>query len=204
MSWIFNGAGSFEKLPVQEDGTCTCHSERSEESQTECAEGKHIKIQDFSCLKTFHCNSNFAPLLSFPKSLNFLLSPQTLPVSRFISSVLQQQVAIQLLLIPNKRSTMNLHLNNCLLVFYLLSLATTSCNPAPLDSKQEEHYCLVLKDFYFIECHFIFALSLTRFAFRNPPGMSFAHASCDLLLQNSSITKLKFCHSDDRREEESL
>ena len=82
MSWIFNGAGSFEKLPVQEDGPRTCHSERSEESQNECAEAKHIKIQDFSCLTTFHCNSIFALLLSFPKSLNFLLSPQTLPVSR--------------------------------------------------------------------------------------------------------------------------
>ena len=83
MSWIFNGAGSFEKLPVQEDGPRTCHSERSEESQNECAEAKHIKIQDFSCLTTFHCNSIFALLLSFPKSLNFLLSPQTLPVSPF-------------------------------------------------------------------------------------------------------------------------
>ena len=81
MSWIFNGAGSFEKLPVQEDGPRTCHSERSEESQNECAEAKHIKIQDFSCLTTFHCNSIFALLLSFPKSLNFLLSPQALPVS---------------------------------------------------------------------------------------------------------------------------
>lgn len=81
MSWIFNGAGSFEKLPVQEDGPRTCHSERSEESQNECAEAKHIKIQDFSCLTTFHCNSIFALLLSFPKSLNFLLSPQTLQVS---------------------------------------------------------------------------------------------------------------------------
>ncbi len=81
MSWIFNGAGSFEKLPVQEDGPRTCHSERSEESQNECAEAKHIKIQDFSYLTTFHCNSIFALLLSFPKSLNFLLSPQTLPVS---------------------------------------------------------------------------------------------------------------------------
>ena len=75
MSWIFNGAGSFEKLPVQEDGPRTCHSERSEESQNECAEAKHIKIQDFSYLTTFHCNSIFALLLSFPKSLNFLLSP---------------------------------------------------------------------------------------------------------------------------------
>ena len=81
MSWIFNGAGSFEKLPVQEDGPRTCHSERSEESQNECAEAKHIKIQDFSCLTTFHCNSIFALLLSFPKSLNFLLSPQLLQVS---------------------------------------------------------------------------------------------------------------------------
>ena len=84
MSWIFNGAGSFEKLPVQEDGPRTCHSERSEESQNECAEAKHIKIQDFSCLTTFHCNSIFALLLSFPKSLNFLLSPQTLPVSQLL------------------------------------------------------------------------------------------------------------------------
>ena len=87
MSWIFNGAGSFEKLPVQEDGPRTCHSERSEESQNECAEAKHIKIQDFSCLTTFHCNSIFALLLSFPKSLNFLLSPQTLPVSRLSTVV---------------------------------------------------------------------------------------------------------------------
>ena len=75
MSWIFNCAGSFEKLPVQEDGPRTYHYERSEESQNECAEAKHIKIQDFSCLTTFHCNSIFALLLSFPKSLNFLLSP---------------------------------------------------------------------------------------------------------------------------------
>ena len=81
MSWIFNGVGSFEKLPVQEDGPRTCHSERSEESQNECAEAKHIKIQDFSYLTTFHCNSIFALLLSFPKSLNFLLSPQTLQVN---------------------------------------------------------------------------------------------------------------------------
>ena len=86
MSWIFNGAGSFEKLPVQEDGPRTYHSERSEESQNECAEAKHIKIQDFSCLTTFHCNSIFALLLSFPKSLNFLLSPQTLPVSLYLLS----------------------------------------------------------------------------------------------------------------------
>ena len=85
MSWIFNGAGSFEKLPVHENGPRTCHSERSEESQNECAEAKHIKIQDFSCLTTSHCNSIFALLLSFPKSLNFLLSPQTLPVSRCVS-----------------------------------------------------------------------------------------------------------------------
>ena len=89
MSWIFNGAGSFEKLPVQEDGARTCHSERSEESQNECAEAKHIKIQDFSCLTTFHCNSIFALLLSFPKSLNFLLSPQALPVSRFYTGLLK-------------------------------------------------------------------------------------------------------------------
>ena len=82
MSWIFNGAGSFEKLPVQEDEPRTYHSERSEESQNECAEAKHIKIQDFSLLTTFHCNSIFALLLSFPKSLNFLLSPHALPVSR--------------------------------------------------------------------------------------------------------------------------
>ena len=85
MSWIFNGAGSFEKLPVQEAGPRTCHSERSEESQNECAEAKHIKIQDFSYLTTFHCNSIFALLLAFPKSLNFLLSPQTLQVSPIVT-----------------------------------------------------------------------------------------------------------------------
>ena len=40
-------------------------------------------------------------------------------------------------------------------------------------------------------CHSIFALSLTRFAFRNPNGITYCYATFDLLLQNSSITKQK-------------
>ena len=40
-------------------------------------------------------------------------------------------------------------------------------------------------------CHPIFALSLTRFAFRNPNGITCGYAAFDLLLQNSSITKQK-------------
>ena len=34
--------------------------------------------------------------------------------------------------------------------------------------------------------------ALTAFAFRNPLGMSFAHASCDLLLQRRFILCLLF------------
>ena len=41
-------------------------------------------------------------------------------------------------------------------------------------------------------CHYIFALSLTRFAFRNPNGITCGYAAFDLLLQNSSITKRCF------------
>ena len=51
-------------------------------------------------------------------------------------------------------------------------------------------------------CHSIFARSLARFAFRNPNGITYGYATFDLLLQNSPITKLKFCHSE--RSEESL
>ena len=39
--------------------------------------------------------------------------------------------------------------------------------------------------------HSIFALSLTRFAFRNPNGITYGYATFDLLLQNSPITKQK-------------
>ena len=46
--------------------------------------------------------------------------------------------------------------------------------------------------------------SLTRFAFRNPNGITYGYATFDLLLQNSPITKLKFCHFDDYKEEKSL
>ena len=38
-------------------------------------------------------------------------------------------------------------------------------------------------------CHSIFAQSLTRFAFRNPNGITYGHATFDLLLQNAPITK---------------
>ena len=41
-------------------------------------------------------------------------------------------------------------------------------------------------------CHSIFALSLTRFAFRNPNGITYGHATFDLLLQNLPITKRCF------------
>ncbi len=41
-------------------------------------------------------------------------------------------------------------------------------------------------------CHSIFALSLTRFAFRNPNGITYGYATFDLLLQNLSITKRCF------------
>ena len=40
-------------------------------------------------------------------------------------------------------------------------------------------------------CHSIFALSLTRFAFRNPNVITYGYATFDLLLQNLSITKQK-------------
>ena len=40
-------------------------------------------------------------------------------------------------------------------------------------------------------CHSIFAMSLTRFAFRNPNGITCGYAAFDLLLQNPSITKQK-------------
>ena len=43
-----------------------------------------------------------------------------------------------------------------------------------------------------VSCHSIFALSLTRFAFRNPNGITYGYATFDLLLQNSSITKRCF------------
>ena len=43
-----------------------------------------------------------------------------------------------------------------------------------------------------MSCHSIFALSLTRFAFRNPNGITYCYATFDLLLQNSSITKRCF------------
>ncbi len=48
-------------------------------------------------------------------------------------------------------------------------------------------------------CHSIFALSLTRFAFRNPNGITCGYASFDLLLQNSSITKRCFVISMELR-----
>ena len=51
-------------------------------------------------------------------------------------------------------------------------------------------------------CHSIFALSLTRFAFRNPNGITCGYAAFDLLLQNSSITKR--CFVIPNRREESL
>ena len=38
----------------------------------------------------------------------------------------------------------------------------------------------------------MFALSLTRFAYRNPNGITYGYATFDLLLQNSSITKRCF------------
>ena len=41
-------------------------------------------------------------------------------------------------------------------------------------------------------CHSIFAKSLTRFAFRNPNGITYGYATFDLLLQNSPITKRCF------------
>ena len=34
-------------------------------------------------------------------------------------------------------------------------------------------------------------MSLTRFAFRNPNGITYGYATFDLMLQNSSITKQK-------------
>ena len=40
------------------------------------------------------------------------------------------------------------------------------------------------------------------FIFFNPHGMHFIHATCDLTLMNSPITKL-FCYSDDCKEKES-
>ena len=43
-----------------------------------------------------------------------------------------------------------------------------------------------------MSCHSIFVLSLTRFAFRNPNGMTYGYAAFDLLLQNSPITKRCF------------
>ena len=47
-------------------------------------------------------------------------------------------------------------------------------------------------------------MSLARSFISDPHGMIFIHISCDQPLMNSPITKLKFCHSDDQREEESL
>ena len=41
-------------------------------------------------------------------------------------------------------------------------------------------------------CHSLFAMSLARFAFRNPNGITCGYAAFDLLLQNSSITKRCF------------
>ena len=52
--------------------------------------------------------------------------------------------------------------------------------PAPTAHKQSR------------SCHSIFALSLTRFAFRNPNGITYGYATFDLLLQNLSITKRCF------------
>ena len=52
-------------------------------------------------------------------------------------------------------------------------------------------------------CHPIFALSLTRFAFRNPNGITCGYAAFDLLLQNSSITKRCFVIPTERSDEES-
>ncbi len=61
-----------------------------------------------------------------------------------------------------------------------------ACNDATCDV----HYKLVDNITKF--CHSIFALSLTRFAFRNPNGITCGYAAFDLLLQNSSITKRCF------------
>ena len=46
--------------------------------------------------------------------------------------------------------------------------------------------------------------ALTRFAFRNPNGITYGYATFDLLLQNSSITKLCFVIPTERSDEESL
>jgi len=43
--------------------------------------------------------------------------------------------------------------------------------------------------------------SLTRFAFRNPNGITYGYATFDLLLQNSSITKLCFVIPTERSDE---
>ena len=53
-------------------------------------------------------------------------------------------------------------------------------------------------------CHSIFALSLTRFAFRNPNGITYGYATFDLLLQNLSITKRCFVIPTERSDEESI
>ena len=53
-------------------------------------------------------------------------------------------------------------------------------------------------------CHSIFALSLTRFAFRNPNGITYGYATFDLLLQNLSITKRCFVIPTKRSAEGSL
>ena len=42
-------------------------------------------------------------------------------------------------------------------------------------------------------------MSLTRFAFRNPNGITYGYATFDLLLQNSSITKRCFVISTTAR-----
>ena len=44
---------------------------------------------------------------------------------------------------------------------------------------------------------------MTRFAFRNPNGITYGYATFDLLLQNSSITKLCFVIPAERGDEES-
>ena len=58
----------------------------------------------------------------------------------------------------------------------------------PLAMEEPYYYSPITKRCF---VHSIFALSLTRFAFRNPNGITYGYATFDLLLQNSSITKQK-------------
>lgn len=58
---------------MQENRARTCHSERSEGSQTKGGKAKHLKTLNFPCQANYHCMSNFqkeTDILGYKKRQN--------------------------------------------------------------------------------------------------------------------------------------